>query len=353
MIVGLDCRLVNKIQNTGISRYTEFLLEYYQSKKGITKIVLISNDNLIDCENCEVSLTKLKPYNILHFALFKSYIESLKIDLLHSPFYSSFLIKPKNLISILAIHDLMYKVVPTFFSGNRLVSILKKSYFDFIVKNSIRNSDIVITVSETTRRDVLSLLKTNSTCIPEDSEIKVDTRTVSLDHFSLKEKTYFFYCGNNRPHKNIDFIRRVFENSNDLPLLVLAGKGHKPGHNILSIGNVTDEELSILYKGAISFIFPSLYEGFGLPILEAIKLGTKIVASNISAFMEFKSKNIYYFEINNIQSFKKALMNAQKELFYNDDEFLKEYSREHIYKLNDAMFQKLSVYFKEKNNVNF
>ncbi|MGB3105308.1 glycosyltransferase, partial [Sphingobacterium siyangense] len=96
-----------------------------------------------------------------------------------------------------------------------------------------------------------------------------------------------------------------------------------------------------LYRGAVSFIFPSFYEGFGLPILEAIKLGTKIVASNIPAFMEFKSNNIIFFEINNVQSFRAALIEAQERSFFSDEEFLNGYSKEHIYKLNDRMFSKI------------
>jgi len=341
MIVGLDCRLVNKIHNTGISRYTEFLLEYYQTRKDITKIVLILNEEIYDQEYGEISLTKLKPYNILHFVLFKSYVESLQIDVLHSPFYSSFIIKPKKLVSILTVHDLMYKIVPSFFSKNKYISTLKRWCFDFIVENSIKNSDILISVSETTRRDILSFYKRDSLCIPEDSEINDEIPTVTLDRFLLQDIPYFFYCGNNRPHKNLDFVREVFESSEDLPLLVLAGKGHKSGKNILAVGTVTDEELSVLYRGAVSFIFPSFYEGFGLPILEAIKLRTKIVASNIPAFMEFKSNNIIFFEINNVQSFRAALIEAQGRSFFNDDEFLNGYSKEHIYELNDRMFSKI------------
>jgi glycosyltransferase involved in cell wall biosynthesis len=341
MIVGIDCRLIDKRQNTGISRYTEFLLNYYKNKVEVNKIIIITNNDDLKYEDQITSRTNLRPFNLLHFALFKSHVEKLQIDILHSPFYSSFLIKPKGLVSIVTVHDLMYKIVPTFFSSGRILSKLKELYFDFIVKYSIGNADIIVSVSETTQTDVYRFFKKESILIPEDSEVKGENKTDVLDNFSLEKNSYFLYCGNNRPHKNVEFVRQIFETSKDLPPLVLAGRDHHGGRNIIAVGTITDEELECLYKGAISFIFPSLYEGFGLPILEAIKLGTKVIASNISAFLEFKSKNIYFFELDNRASLEILLNEIRNKPFVPDEAFLELYSKDNIYRLNDQMLASL------------
>lgn len=337
MRVGVDCRLINKIQNTGISRYTEFLIEYYISRFESKNIILITNDKNFKHKGCEVLYTELKPFNVIHFLSFSKFVDRIGLDLLHVPFYSGFSRKSVNTKIIVTVHDLMYRFVEGFFGKNKILNYLKVKYFNFIVKRSLVNSDKIVSVSETTKNDVNTIFGLSSIHIPEDSEIKGKKDSSILKKNNLSNKGFFFYCGNNRPHKNIDFIIDVFSNNAHLPVLVLAGKGHQNHENVLVLGIVSDQELKALYRSAIAFVFPSKYEGFGLPVLEAIRSETFVIASKISAFLEFKSDNIFLFELNDKQEFLKAIEKANANDFVVDQSFLYCYDKEKIYELNDSM----------------
>ena len=339
MKIGIDCRLINTIQNTGISRYTEFLVKYYIDKYGFDSVILISNDFEFKYEKCKVVYTKLKPFNIFHFFKFSKFVESFNFDLFHVPFYSG-LNQKINSTTVVTVHDLMYKFVEGFFGKNKVLNHLKIKYFDFLVGRSLKNADKIVAVSETTQNDILKIFGFESTHIPEDSEITVDEDASILARFDLKVNEFYFYCGNNRPHKNLEFIIDVFAKNNLKPL-VLAGKGHKNYNNVIATGIVTDEELKSLYKSAKAFIFPSKYEGFGLPILESLQLETMVVASNISAFLEFKSHNIYYFENGSTKDFLDAVGRTLNNDFIKEDSFFENYDKKRIYELNDKMLTDL------------
>lgn len=341
MKIGIDCRLINKIHNTGISRYTEFLIEYYISRFGVSNIILITNDISYENDVCRVVHTKLKPYNILNFFQFSNFVNSIGLDVLHVPFYSALPTKNKNIKVIVTVHDLMYRLVDDFFGTNKILNQFKLFYFDFIVIRSLINADIIVSVSKTTKNDVLTEFGLSSIHIPEDSNIEDNDDFSILNKFNLLKKGYFFYCGNNRPHKNIDFIKEIFNNNLELPPLVLAGNGHQDCENVVVTGVVSEEELNALYKYAIAFVFPSKYEGFGLPVLESLRLETFVIASKIPAFLEFDSKNIFYFELYNKNEFLKAIDKSKKQYFIKEESFFDYYDKRRIYKLNDLMLKDL------------
>lgn len=341
MKIGIDCRLINKVQNTGISRYTEFLIEYYINRFGSENITLISNDDCFEYKGCEILYTKLRPFNILHFFQFSSFVENLGIDLFHVPFYSAFLKKSPDIKIIVTVHDLMYRLVTDFFGTNKLLNGLKIKYFDFIVKKSLLNADKIVSISQTTKKDVYATYGFDSFHIPEDSEIGGEGDYAILERHNLQIKKFYFYCGNNRPHKNLNFIIKIFENNPNLPPLVLAGKGHHDFKNVITTGVVTEEELKALYQSATAFVFPSKYEGFGLPVLESLRLGTSVIASKISAFLEFKTQNIFFFELDNERDFLEAINQALSHDFVHDKSFLDYYDKNKIYELNDVMINDL------------
>jgi glycosyltransferase involved in cell wall biosynthesis len=341
MKIGIDCRLINKIQNTGISRYTEFLITYYVSRFESKNVVLITNDDAFEYNDYEIIYTKLKPYNIFHFLSFSKFVDNIGLDLFHVPFYSAFFKKSSTTVVIVTVHDLMYRFVDGFFGKNRLLNYFKIKYFDFIVKKSLVNADTIVSVSETTKRDVLEMFRCDSIHIPEDSEINGNEDFLILDKYNLKNKQFYFYCGNNRPHKNLKFILEIFKNNPILPPLVLAGNGHQNFENVTLTGVVTDEELKALYKSAIAFVFPSKYEGFGLPVLEAIRSNTFVIASKIPAFLEFNTNNIFYFELDNEKEFLVAIEKTLTNDFIVDKSFLDCYDKKMIYELNDVMINDL------------
>ena len=341
MLVGIDCRLLDRKKNTGISRFTEFIIKFYIEFVGERNIILITNDNNFRFNNCLVVKTRCKPYNIFDFFRYPLFLKSINLDILHSPFYSGVFIKYSKFKNILTVHDLMYRTVSGFFGTSIFYNFLKIKYFDLIIRSSLKNADAIVTVSETTKDDLFNIFKYKSLHIPEEIHFFGKLDKTILEKHNLIHKSYFFYCGNNRPHKNINFIKQVFSKNLNLPNLVLAGSDHIGCDNVIALGQVSEEELAALYKSSIAFIFPSYYEGFGLPILESLYFQTLVIASDIKAFREFKSKNILFFNLGNTGDFLNCLNESQYFNFVDDINFWEKYSKLNIYKSYSNLFNEV------------
>lgn len=300
MKILLDCRLMVD-KPTGISRYSEKLLTFYIDKYGVDNVCALVNATHKKI-NCQQIVTSLKPFNIFHWFLFPLWINKLNFDWLISFHYSGLAFKLKKTKSIVTVHDLMFELVPGFFN-TKLKGIIGKPYFRLIVKQSLKNAHKTICVSETTKIDLNNIYKLSSSVSGEGLFLEASPAQSVLDKYNLNRKGYYIYIGNNRPHKNVDFLKESFQTSREnLPLdtrLVLVGHEGINQDGIIYTGIVSDEELVSLYNNAIAFVFPSKYEGFGLPILEALANSCPVIASDIPAFREFENDNIYYFELGN------------------------------------------------------
>ncbi|MGJ1436878.1 glycosyltransferase family 4 protein [Sphingobacterium siyangense] len=339
MRIAIDGRLINKSQNTGISRYTEYLINYYLERYHDSDLFLITNDHTISYKGVSSVYCEHKPFGLFGFLRFSKFVKNLSVDLLHSPFYSGLVTPIKGTKNIVTTHDLMYRLVPGFFGRNGFVSYLKIKYFNFIVQNSLKNSTQIISVSETTQKDVAKVYQLNSVHIPEESDVGTELDITILKRYNLETKSYFFYCGNNRPHKNIEFIAEIFSANANFPTLVLAGNGHHSRSNVVATGVVSEEELRALYTHAIAFVFPSKYEGFGLPVLESLRCKTIVVASDIPAFNEFRSNNILFFKEGDKQEFIRAIDTAQIKGYVDEPLFFNSYGKKKIYQLLDQLIQ--------------
>ena len=175
-----------------------------------------------------------------------------------------------------------------------------------------RRSDRILTVSEASKRDILKLFDLPNkkvTVIPnaiderflstplDDEIVRVRERYQLSDRFVL-------YAGSAKPHKNVErlldafFMLRQKEGFNDLSLIIIGNEiskystlrravhRYKLHKHVRFLGFVTHETLAILYRLSDAFVFPSLYEGFGLPPLEAMACGTPVLTSNISSLPE-------------------------------------------------------------------
>jgi glycosyltransferase involved in cell wall biosynthesis len=211
----------------------------------------------------------------------------------------------KNVTNIITVHDLMFYKVPQFFSTNRFVNFCAKFYYQILVGISLRNADIIVSVSKTTSNDLHCIYGLDSIVIGEGVfNFKIgDNNSIErlniLSSYCLSPKDYFLYIGNNRRHKNIKFLISAFMASNTCHKLVLVGfteSKFERNSKIINISSVTDDELAAFYINCVAFIFPSLYEGFGLPILEAIKHRCVVLSSNGGALEEFNFKSIHFFD---------------------------------------------------------
>lgn len=298
MKILLDGRLISN-KPTGISRYSIEIIKIYQERYGKSNVFVLVNDILTNNDFNYIK-TSSKPFSIKDFIFLHRILARIDFDIYHTLFYVNSFFKLKEKKYITTVHDLMYYIVGNFFGDYKILSTLKKYYFHFLVKRSLLNSDKIISVSETTKNDVFNIFGYNSYIIPEGINLLEGYDDSILKKHNITPNNYFFYVGNSRPHKNLDFLCETFISSNTNSSLVLCGnsKGLKKINNskIIYLDYVSDEELSALYKNCKAFIFPSTYEGFGLPILEALNNGAKVISSSAGALKEFSKSAIMYFD---------------------------------------------------------
>lgn len=317
MKILIDAIGISK-QTDGIGRYSLALLQALSQIDNKNKYTILVQNSLKQTH--PVFTLRSKP----NFSLIKMNIPSvgpkkqigfplilkskhIHCDLLHS--LNSELPIFYNGKSVVTIHDLKYIKYPHFL---RDLSKLKSKYLKYVIRKSCQKATRVIADSESTKKDIINLFR-----IPE-KKIKViylatDFRTFSfankrsnkeiLKQYSIK-KPYFLYIGVKRPHKNLEGLIESFVEFKQKydkwdTKLVIAGKKYSNykdylikakqlniDNEIFFLGFVPDENLKALYSEAEIFLLVSFYEGFGMPILEAMECGTSVITSNISSMSE-------------------------------------------------------------------
>lgn len=203
-----------------------------------------------------------------------------KIDVLFSLGYSAPFIH--SCPSVVTIHDLNWYYHPEDFGLiNRLV-------WNLLTRLSAKFSDHVITDSTSSAKSIIAVLGINATHV---TSILHATPGLLDTPAKKSKRPYLFTVLANYPHKNLKTLLEVFEIvSRDNPNLDLVicglGKQASSTDQIKYLGYVSRTELASLYKGAFAFVFPSAYEGFGYPVLEAMSYGTPVISSNATSLAE-------------------------------------------------------------------
>lgn len=207
-----------------------------------------------------------------------------KPDVLFVPVHMFPIIHPKLVV---AIQGLEFEVVPKTYSW------LKRKILRFATKRNAKKADKIIVPSETTKNDLIKFYRINPVKIfvvyhgvGQNQNAKIKTQ-----NDKLKLKNYILYLGSNHKRKNIDGIIEAFEILKEkyrIPhKLILAGlRQDGKWEDIVFMSYVDEDRKWELLKNADVFVFPSFYEGFGMPILEAQKMGVPVIASNAGALPE-------------------------------------------------------------------
>ena len=225
-------------------------------------------------------------------------------SLFHAPHWNAPLAVPAPLA--VTIHDLIHILFPEYLRRPRTLAL---AYARLLIKASCIRARVILTVSENTRRDLVRVLgvdprKIVVTPLGVDSGFRPVASREKLRVFMRDRNLtggYVLYVGNLKPHKNIERLVRAYTGLSlpDGMKLVLAGSEDKRyrgvrdevrrnrlGGRVVFSGVSSKEELRYLYSGARVLVLPSLYEGFGLPPLEAMACGTPVVASRTSSIPE-------------------------------------------------------------------
>lgn len=330
MKILLDGRLISD-KPTGISRYSRELVKIYQNNYGYENVEVIINEDLKE-KPFKYIKTELKPFSMINFFKFHKFLRERDAKIYHTLFHSNSFFKDKTKKYITTFHDIGHKILKSRINDNFIKDILVKLGIEVIIRRTLKNSDIVVSVSETTKEDIKNIYKYDSVVIPEGiNVIQVKDKEVE----KLKDMKFFLYVGNSRPNKNLKFLIETFLDSRTDYKLVLVGNNNNLQINdsrIKALGFVSDEELSWLYKNCEAFIFPSLYEGFGLPVLEAIYKGSKVYCSTGGSLKEFSEKLVKKFDPYDEYELRHLLENTDKIVFDKEKQLdeLKKYTWENI-----------------------
>lgn len=333
MKIAVDARM---IKMSGIGTYIQNLM-----KNGCYDIALGKSEEINTIDNKIETIKYDTPiYGIKEQIKFPyKELRRQKPDVLHVPHYNVPIFYRGKMV--VTIHDLTHLILPEFLP-NKFAYI----YAKFMIWIALKKATKVITVSQNTKKDILKMFKVDPNKIEViyngvgEEFIKKEKKEIEYlyDKFAIpRDKKIIMYVGNLKAHKNLERLLEAYSKIEniDLTCLLLVGKAFssydvleekekllKIENRVIHTGIVSQEELVNLYNLADLFIFPSLYEGFGLPILEALACRTPVISSNTSSMPEVGGNVVEYIDPYNVIEIKEKIekMLKQTKERNNDDD---------------------------------
>jgi len=320
MKITFDSQIFTLQQYGGISRYISSLVSHLDEIEGV-------DANIVAPFYINAYLNKLSKHlvwgikipripktgRIFHLCglfLTRIIISKKKSQIVHETYFCSKPVAPKGVPSVVTVYDMIHELFP---------SDMVKKPSDW-KRIATKRADHIICISESTRKDLLELYG-----IPEDKVSVVYLgfdALIPLESNVVKRKPYILYVGHRGDYKNFERFLRAYTSSafliKDFDVVCFGGgaflNSEKQLFDELNLleGQVThksgnDAQLAAYYRDAALFVYPSLYEGFGIPPLEAMSLGCPVACSNTSSIPEVVGDAGQYFDPNNIESIQSAM----------------------------------------------
>lgn len=299
---------------TGVQRYaleTVKELDKIASQLPLSTILAVpgdSNINYINLKSIKISIVgKLSgiKWEQIELANFIRKNNALGLHLCNSiP-----LISPKGIVCI---HDITYKINPQFITTKQLKMTRLWNLLQYRI--GLKKSIHIFTVSEFSKKQICETygIHKNKITVAYNGWQHFNTELQSNDSLDsypmLKEKNYYFSLSTMAKNKNFSWIvESAMKNPNstyaiagNIDIKKLGNTLEKnPPKNLYCLGYINDNDAKILMKHCKAFLFPSLYEGFGIPPLEAMAMGAKVICSNASCLPEIFEDSVYYINPNN------------------------------------------------------
>lgn len=321
-VTGVDARM---IEMSGIGTYIQHLMGHglYDYALGSEAVIRKYDRNV-----------RVIPYDAPIYSpgeqlLFPNgAVKIANISLLHFPHYNvPFSYRGRYVVTV---HDLTHIVLP-----ETLGSRAKYHYAKFLMHQALGRAEHIFTDSENSRSDIRKYFNTDETKISiayaaadEDFRRKEKAETVYLcKKYGIPgDKKKILYVGNLKPHKNlVTLLRAVKRLGREDLILILVGKSFrsenleeqerklKIDRQVIHTGTVSKEELIDLYNLADLFVFPSLYEGFGIPPLEAMACGTPVIAADNSSIPEVVGNAAVLFDGKNPNELARQISRTLKD----------------------------------------
>jgi glycosyltransferase involved in cell wall biosynthesis len=304
--IAIDAR---KLRDYGIGTYVRNLLRYLSRIDQTSEYVVLCRDwdlQLLNelCPTFRTVPESSPGYSIREQVTVPRDLRRERADLFHAPHYVLPPLTPCK--SVVTIHDCIHLRFPQY-----LPSRLGYTYARGSLWMATHRSNRIMTVSEASKRDILEYFRVPSDKIAviyngideRFSQVPAEEDVVRVRERYQLDDPFVLYAGNVKPHKNLERLieafymlrRGEFEN---VKLVIIGDEvskyaalrhavhRHKLHKHVRFLGFVPHRTLAVLYRLAAVFVFPSLYEGFGLPPLEAMASGTPVITSNVSSLPE-------------------------------------------------------------------
>lgn len=306
MRIGIDCRIFSS-RYTGIGRYTfemvRHLAKINEHLKFPHEFILFMRkdefENFTPPPCAKKILADIGHYSIAEQLKFPGIIQKENPDIMFFPHFNVPVLYRGPFI--VTIHDLTLH----FFPKRDFKGKINKFFYQIVIKSAVRRARKVIAISENTKNDIIKYLKISSQKIAVIYNGVGEEFTITNEK-SPFDKEFLLYTGVWRYHKNLVGLLNAFliVSGKIDARLVITGKPDPQypevketvknlglEDKVIFTGHVDEKELVRLYNCAKIYVFPSFYEGFGLPPLEAMKCGTPVVASNTSSIPEICGQN--------------------------------------------------------------
>lgn len=280
-------------------------------------------------------------------------LRSMKSDVIHETYYFKFPIGPKNSVRVLTVHDMIHEKFQSQFPYGDKTS-KHKEY-------AVSRADHIICVSESTKRDAIEILGLSPdkvTVIPLGFDLMLD-KSFGQNSLETVTKPYLLYVGSRGGYKNFLALLETYASSFMLRKefnLVCFGGGGFSENELNAIRNFGvskeqvmqisggDELLSKLYQNASVLVFPSLYEGFGIPPLEAMSYGCPVVCSNTSSIPEVVGDAGKYFDPYDLDGMRAAIEEVVASQLLRDSLVDKGKHRIKLFSWDKCAVETLNVY---------
>lgn len=373
MRIGIDARMMGK--GFGLARYIEQLILHLEKIDTQNEYVIFLKRDNFDFfqarnKNFKKVLADISWYGFAEQIKFPKIIQREKIDLMHFPHFNVPLLYRKSFV--VTIHDLIMFHYPRQEASTHgpFLYWIKDTIHRFVVRNAVKRAKHIFVTSEFTKKDVHETLlvpnekMTVTYQAPFQSEIskiqKFEENDDLLKKYALT-KPYIMYVGAAYPHKNLNLLLdawKIFQNKyGKTHQLVLVGKENffynklkqkieKESCDVVYTGFLPDEILSRLYLNTSLYVFASLYEGFGLPPLEAMTYEVPVASSNASCMPEVLQDAALYFDPTNAEQMADAMYRGitdatlRTTLQKNAGKLLKTYSWEKLAKETVSFYTK-------------